>query len=138
MLIPANATSLPATVTSPPANITLAPANTASSPVQPDGTTTAAPSANSKVNLGFKLQRSFTSQLLNKSSPEFVELATTVKAAVSIHLKPYEVADKYFQRSRFKCRNTSSIKIKENKVYFHCTRSAKVNMARPQMNYRDR
>lgn len=96
-----NATSLPATVTSHPANVTLAPIHATSSPVQQAGTTTVAPLANSKINLEFKLQRSFTSQLLNQSSPEFMELATTVKAAVSIYLNLYEVADKHFQKSRF-------------------------------------
>lgn len=45
--------------------------------------TTAAASSSSKVALGFKLQQNFTSELANKSSPQFLELEKKTVDAVS-------------------------------------------------------
>ena len=78
----ANTTSTPTNATTAAANATTPAANTTPTSAQP--ATTAAPSADSKISLGFRLQQNFTSELANQSSQEFKDLAAKVTTAVSI------------------------------------------------------
>ncbi|XP_023274203.1 mucin-5AC-like isoform X2 [Seriola lalandi dorsalis] len=75
MSLPGNASSPPASGTSAPPILTIT--------GSPAVTTTPAPPPEPKLKVEFKLQKTFTPQLTNKSSPEFNQLKDTVSTALN-------------------------------------------------------